>query len=190
MTMPMVPRGAHDAECEGTRIAALDHRRNEDRAHRQGRGDARAADRREQRAGDDGHEAERAAYAAEPSRRQIDERLGDATEPHEGGGHDEKRQGHQGRRVELVDDELRHADQGLIGEIVERRRANPEDEKDRRSGHEQAEKQSEEQEAPHERRRADATAWCRKMVPFFGSYYTLIQRDRVSSLKPSHRIRL
>ena len=47
---------------------------------------------------------------------EIDQRLGDAARAHEGRRHHEQRQRHQGRRIELVDDELRGADQRLAGD--------------------------------------------------------------------------
>ena len=115
MTMPIVPDAPTTPERERARIAALDHRRDQDRPHRQRGRDARAADRREQRAGDHGDQTERARKPAEPGGGQIDQRLGDAAEAHEGRRHHEQRQRHQGRRVELVDDELRGADQRLAG---------------------------------------------------------------------------
>ena len=108
-------RRPDDSQGERPWIASLEHRRDQDRPHRQRGRDARTADRRKQRAGDDGDESKRSRKSAEPGRGQIDQRVGDAAEPHECRRHHEQRQRHQGRRVELIDDELGGADQRLTG---------------------------------------------------------------------------
>jgi len=134
-------RGADHPEREGPRIAARQHRRQQNGAHGERGRDTGATDRGKQGASDHGDEAERAAHAAEPGGGEIDQRLRHPTAPHESRRHDKKRQRHQRRRVELIDDDLSDADQRLSRRPVERRSGDAEHEEDRHAEREQAEKQ-------------------------------------------------
>jgi hypothetical protein len=140
-------RRADDTKCERQRIAALEHRGDQDRSHGHRRRHARTANGRKQRAGDDRDEAERSGQSAEPGRGEIDERMGNAAETHEGCGHHEERQRHQGRRVQLVDDELGCSHQRLAGQHEHGAGAQPEHQEHRHSRRKEAGK--ERQEARH-----------------------------------------
>ncbi len=117
--------GAHRAQREAVVIVARDHGRDEHRADGDGGGDRRAADGREDRAGDDADKREAAARSADPGLRDVDQRPRDPALLHEGGGHDEHRHRQQRFRVEVVDEELRQRDQrgAVVPEQQQRQKA-------------------------------------------------------------------
>lgn len=89
-------RGAEDAEREPARIAAGEHRRQQDRPHCQRGRNRGAGDRREERARDHSNETERTLDAAEPGGGEVDQRLRHPAPAHKSRRHDEQRQRHQG----------------------------------------------------------------------------------------------
>ncbi len=149
---------------ERTRIIPLQHHRDQQRSHRERRRHARAADSGEQCAGNDGHQPKRAAQAAEPGARQIDQRIGHPAPAHERRRHDKERQRHQRRRIELVDDLLRHPDQRHPGHSEQDRGAQTQHHENRHAGHQQAEEQQHDKQRHH-----GLSPWCASAVMVAGS---------------------
>jgi hypothetical protein len=84
-----------------------------------------------------------ATTATSPGGCELHQRLRDAAKAHEGRHHHEQRQRHEGRRVELIDDELGGADEGLTGREKHRAGAESKHQEYRHAGRRQRDEERE-----------------------------------------------